>query len=599
VSYAPIDDYGAIGDCRSVALVSRAGSIDWLCLPDYSSPSVFAALLDRKAGGRLAVSAAGPYRSERRYVGQSNVLETSFHTASGVARLTDAMPVLAGSAWRNELQPAREVLRIVECLAGAVDITVDFDPRPDYARAASRLERRGASAWAVQHRDELLLLRSDVPLAPDAERGVRGTARLAGGEKRYLSLSYAKSDIAVLPPLGAHAERRLAATLQWWQRWAGRCRYEGPYRGCVVRSALALKLLACGLSGAVLAAPTSSLPEERGGALNWDYRFCWLRDAAFTLNAFMALGYEAEAAAYLDWLLHATRLTRPKLHVLYDLYGESRLPESELHHLEGYCGSRPVRVGNDAWRQTQLDVYGAVIAAAHDYVSRGGTIDRAGRKLLAGFGRQVCRVWREPDHGPWEVRAQKRHYTYSKLLCWAALDRLLQLREAGAVDVPLAAFQKARDEMRRTIETAGYSAELGCYTGVLNETALDASLLRMAIVGFHPASHPRLRGTFARLSAVLGHGALFRRYDERYSEQARAEGAFAACGFWAVECLARAGDTEHARRRFEELTAYGNDLGLFAEEIDPRSAQALGNFPQAFTHAALINAALALARAAG
>ena len=597
MSYVPIGDYALIGDCRTAALVSREGSIDWLCLPDFSSPSIFAALLDEERGGQFSIRPTGPFRMSRRYIPDTNVLETEFRCEDGIVRLTDFLPVLADGEWKNELQPAREVLRIVECVAGSVEIEERFAQRPDYARAGRPLVSRGSSAWALQYRDELILLHSEVPLALQGEHTACGTVRLACGDRRCLSLSYAKSDIAVLPLLGEHAVRRRDATVRWWRKWVGQCRYDGPYRAHVVRSALVLKSLAFALSGAVIAAPTTSLPEAIGGGLNWDYRFCWLRDAELTLTAFSDLGYEAEAQAFLNWLLHSTRLSWPQLQVLYDIYGETRLPETELTHLEGYRTSSPVRIGNDAHRQVQLDIYGSVIAAAFEYVERGGGLSRSERRLLVGFGREVCRSWRDPDHSIWEVRGDKRHYTYSKLLCWAALDRLLRLHAAGVLRVPAVTFRRGRDALRRTIETEGYSRNIEAYTGTLGGTALDASLLRMTALGYRRASDPRMQSTFVRLVSGLGRGALLRRYDEGISPAGRTEGAFAVCGFWAVDHLARLGDTKTARRRFEELLGYGNDLGLFAEEIDPESGRALGNFPQAFTHAGLINAALALARA--
>ena len=591
-----IGDYAIIGDCRTVALVSREGSIDWLCLPDLSSPSVFAGLLDKDRGGRFSISPLHPCRIVRRYLPDTNVLETEFHAKSGIARLTDFLPILANREWKAELQPAREVLRVVECLAGTVELTVRFEPRTNYGRGKQTFDLRGPLVWKLAHRDEVFLLHCSAPLEWRTEEAAEGVVRLACGEKRYFSLSYAKSDIAVLPLLADHAERKLEATVEWWRSWARQCRHEGPYREYVVRSALVLKLLTFAPSGAVIAAPTTSLPEQIGGSLNWDYRFCWLRDAQFTLTAFVDLGFNAEAQAYLSWLLYSTRLTQPRLQVLYDVYGETRLPEKELSHLPDYRNSRPVRIGNDAFRQVQLDVYGSVIAAADAYVGRGGRLGRSGRKLLVGFGREVCRSWQRPDHSIWEVRGPRRQYTYSKLMCWVALDRLLRLYEKGLVDLPEASFRKQSNEIRFRIESDAFDDDLQSYTGVLGEQALDSSLLLMATLGFEAASSPRMRSTFARLTASLGDGALLRRYDEQLSRTAEKEGSFGACGFWAVEYLTMLGEVEQAYKRFEQLLAYGNDLGLFSEETDGKNGRALGNFPQALTHASLINAALALAR---
>lgn len=595
--YAPISDYALIGDCRGAGLVSRDGSLDWLCLPRFDSPALFAALLDADAGGRFRIRPVGAFRAERRYLPDTPIVETTFHCPGGTVILRDLLPVASEGDKARALAPEHEILREVVGLAGEVDLEIRYDPRPDYGRTRPVLRPRGALGLWCAVGGAVLILQSELALTPARDgRGASGRARLRAGERAYLSLSYSREAPAVLPPLGVHARARIARSARWWRAWAGRCAYRGPYREAVVRSALTLKLLAYAPSGAVVAAPTTSLPERLGGARNWDYRYCWLRDASFTVRALVALGYDDEATAYLGWLLHATRLTRPELQVLYDVFGGTRLPERELPHLAGYRGSRPVRVGNDACGQLQLDVYGEVVDAAARLTGRGGRLDRDTIRLLDGLGRTVCRRWREPDEGIWEGRAGRSQHTHSKALCWVALDRLIALHEAGQRGLSVALFRRERAALRATIEARGYNARLGSYTQVFDGAALDASLLTLPLYGYLPADHPRMRGTLARILARLGHDDLVYRYDAEADDGlAPGEGAFGVCSFWAVECIARAGDRAAATRAFERLLTRGNDVGLFAEEIDPGTGAALGNFPQAFTHVGLINAALTLA----
>ncbi|MDX1654251.1 MAG: glycoside hydrolase family 15 protein [Candidatus Competibacteraceae bacterium] len=595
--YPPIGDYAAIGDCRTVALISRSGSIDWLCLPHFSGPALFAALLDRRRGGSFAIRPLEPFDSQRHYRQDSNVLETEFITARGRVRVTDCMPVLAGSPLERTLQPQREVLRVIEGLEGQVELEVRYDPRPDFARGRYRLRRRGSLGWACQYRDQFYLLHTDLPLEGLEEGGVGATRTVVPGQRHYLSLGYTCRDVAAIAPLGTEADTRLEATLAWWRDWGVACRYQGPYREAVVRSALTLKLMTYSLSGAVVAAPTTSLPEWIGGGRNWDYRYCWLRDAALILEAFMELGYRHEAAAFLDWLLHATRLTWPRLKVLYDVYGEVHLPEQELGHLEGYRHSRPVRLGNDAREQLQLDVYGAVIHAALGFIRLGGRLGRAEARVLEGFGRTVRRCWREPDEGIWEIRGARRHHTYSKLMCWAALECLLKLDQAGQVGIDRAGYQRDRDAIRATIEEEAFHPGLNGYVGHFGGETADAALLLMSRCSYLPADHPRMVGTWELIRRTLDRDGLLLRYPPESDGLAGDEGAFGIVSFWAVDYLARAGRVTEARQRFEKLLTLGNDLGLYPEEWHPQTGQALGNFPQAFTHVGLISAALSLCRA--
>jgi GH15 family glucan-1,4-alpha-glucosidase len=591
-----IEDYGIIGDCRTAALVSRDGAIGWLCLPDYASPSIFAYLLSPGRGGRFSIRPRAAFVSTRRYVDCTPVLETTFETESGSARVTDLMPVLDGV---RSLQPMREVLRIVEGMAGEIDVDITIDLRPDYARARPRLQKGGGGgSWWYRWSNEILALASDVEL--ERRAGVlHGSIRIRAGDRVRFSLGYVKDDIGVLPVLGRAADDRLRRTLEWWQSWAAACRYRGPYKQAVVRSALTLKLLTFALSGAITAAPTTSLPEAIGADRNWDYRYCWLRDAGMTMQAFIELGFYDEADAFLGWLLRATRQTWPELQVLYDVYGRTPLSERELRHLEGYRGSRPVRIGNDAHSQRQLDVYGEVVLAAHAYVQGGGTLEPMEARMLTGFGKVVCREWREPDQSIWELRRRAAQHTFSKLMCWVALDRLLKLHQKRALSLGglAAQFRSEREAIADAIETHGYNSHIESYVSDFDGEALDASLLLMPALGYKPADDARVISTYARIWRRLGRGGLLARYERGYDGLASDEGAFGICNFWAVHHLACRRDTAQARRLFEHVLSYANDLGLFAEEIDPATAAALGNFPQAYTHIGLINAATAIEQA--
>jgi GH15 family glucan-1,4-alpha-glucosidase len=492
------------------------------------------------------------------------------------------------------------VLRELEGLSGEVMVDILYEPRPDYARNVPTIERRGALGLWCEIDGAACVLRSEVSLElADDGHSAHGRHRLRAGERVYVAFAYSQEGPALVPLLGDTARRQLERSIRWWQDWAARCTYRGPYRDAVVRSALTLKLMAYAPSGAVVAAPTTSLPELIGGARNWDYRYCWLRDASFTLRALFDLGYEEEATAFLGWMLHATRLTWPQLQVLYDVFGEARLPERELPHLSGYAGSRPVRIGNDAHQQLQLDVYGEVVDAVSRFARRGGRFDRETERLLDNLGHTVCERWREPDEGIWEGRSGPSHHTHSKALCWVALDRLIQMHEAGRISVCVDELRAERDAIRAEIEARGYNERLGSYTSLFDGEELDASLLTLPLYGYIDGAHPRMRSTCTLTHKQLGRDALIFRYQGTDDGLPPGEGAFGIASFWAVECLAQGGDLEAATAAFERLLAHANDVGLYAEEIDPDTGAALGNFPQAFTHVGLINAALTLAEQAG
>jgi GH15 family glucan-1,4-alpha-glucosidase len=587
----PIEDYAIVGDCRSAALVSRLGSCDWLCWPRFDSASIFAALLDEERGGCFSIAPSEPFRSQRSYLGETNVLVTRFFTDGAELTLTDFMPVLSPEDQRRFLQPEHELLRLLSCDQGEAEIEIIFDPRPDYGRDVPRLQALGKLGLCARtRRGGILTLLTDAPLGAEG----RAHVRLRAGERLCFSLGFTSHDIAILPPSGVRSFEMLERTAALWRSWARRTRYEGPYRDAVVRSALLLKLMQFVPSGAVVAAPTTSLPERPGGDLNWDYRFCWLRDAALSARALFGLGHREEAENFVSWLLTATSLSLPKLHVLYDLFGRQPDPEIELKHLRGYRGARPVRVGNAAMGQVQLDTYGELIEAAAYFVRSGGEIDRTTASALIGFGREVARDWDEPDEGIWEERGPGRDLVHSRALCWAALQRLIELQEKGHLPrAPAARFAEARDRIREEVETLGWSEQFQSYTRTLGGADVDASLLLLPWYGYCDAASPRMQGTWRRIRQKLSLGnALLRRY---LGKLTRGEGAFGICSFWAVEFLAAGGGTlREAQEMFAQLLGYANDIGLYAEEIDPETGGGRGNFPQAYTHVGLINAALTM-----
>ncbi len=594
VARARIGDHALIGDGRSAALVSLDGSVDWLCWPRFDSPSLFARVLDPD-GGHWRIAPSGESRVERRYLEDSNILETCFHTASGDAVLTDLMPVSDEADKGRRLWPEHHLLRLVECTAGEVMIEMELLPRPGYGLERARLRDAGRFGVRIETSAGLLLLRCDGPLEIGGDGAVRSRLRLTAGQSMATSLTMAVEGPAIAPVLDT-ARELVAGSAAWWRGWCRTPAAEGPWRDEVVRSALALKLMLFAPSGAIVAAPTTSLPELPGGPLNWDYRYCWLRDASLTARALFGLGHFEEAEAFVSWLIHTTRLTRPRLGVLYDVYGRRPPAERELRHLAGHQGSRPVRAGNAARDQLQLDIYGEVVDAAAQLVRRCGHIDRGTRGFLLDIGQEVMKTWRSPDAGIWEPRGPLAPRTHSRLLCWTAVDRLHGLAMEGYLPRRLATgYAETREEIRREIVGRCWNQTLESYVATAGGDQVDASLLLMSWYGFELPGSTRMRQTHARVEAELGAagGLLYRNRDPFTA----GEGAFGACGFWRAEYLALGGgQAEDALATFESLLQYGNDVGLYAEEIDPDSGEARGNFPQAFTHVGLINAALTLRR---
>jgi len=592
--FVPIGDYAAIGCTRSVALISRGGSIDWLCWPRFESPSIFGRLLDVEKGGFFSIRPAIDHDARRTYLDGTNVIETTFTTASGTARLLDLMPVITEEEKKARLSPFRQLLRRIEIVDGEMPIEIVYAPRPDYARVTPRLEQRGDSihcAWGPR----VMNLRSDATF--DIDRGT-ATANvvLRAGESRTFALGFDDHTPAVLPRIG---EEDIEATIDFWRKWSSQLTYDGPHRALVLRSVLVLKLLTYAPSGGIVAAPTTSLPEAIGGVRNWDYRYCWLRDASWTVSALYDCGFEKEGAAFLDWLLYSTRLTQPHLQMLYDVFGEARVPEKTLDHLAGYRGSRPVRIGNDAHGQLQLDVYGEVAGAIEEATRRGEHLDRDEQRLLRHLTEIVCKRWQEPDAGIWEKRGGARQHVHGKVMAWSALDSAQRIAKRCHVKIDTARIEKVKSEIKEAVMTRGFDAQRNTFVGVFGETEVDASLLFISRVGFIDPADPRMLGTIDAIRADLGHDGLLYRYDTRETDDGlpAGEGAFLACSFWLVEALALAGRVDDARKLFDDVVRRGNDVGLFSEELDVHSGELLGNFPQALTHIALLTAALCLAQA--
>ena len=597
-----IQDYAIIGNGRSAALVSNRGAIDWLCWPRFDSAAIFAAILDPKIGGHWSVRPAQQSNTSRRYIDNTNVLETEFVTASGKIVVTDFMPVTSEEKKRRLLWPEHELVRQIRCQEGEIETMVDFRPRLDYGRTAPNIKNGGKLGWKIDFGTGAFILVSEIELDCFKQSSLGEAAAceallckvvLKAGQSVAFSFSYSAEAPAVVPPPGASIAEKLKLTIDWWRSWAGQSKYRGPYQRQVTRSALVLKLLSYGPSGAIVAAPTTSLPEAPGGDLNWDYRFAWLRDAASTVHALFGLGYQDDAKAFVDWLLHATRLTRPELRILYDVFGERAMPERQLSHLSGFAGSRPVRIGNAASGQLQLDVYGEVVEAVSHFIGENEKLDHEMQKMLRQCAEFVCEHWCEPDNGMWEYRDKRRPYTHSRLMCWVALDRILQMNARGQLrKVHTKRCEAERARIREQIEREAWNAKLETYVQAFGGEHVDANALLLTYHGFADASSPRMRQTHARVREKLSRrrGLVYR--NERSLELR--EGAFALCSFWEVDFLARSGRLEEAREIFEAALDFANDVDLFAEEIDPETGDALGNFPQAFTHLGVITAALSL-----
>ncbi|MFG2168199.1 glycoside hydrolase family 15 protein [Micromonospora chersina] len=577
-----ISEHGFLADGHSAALVDRAGSVNWWCPPRFDAPSVFGRLLDDDAG-HWSIRPAGEFTSTRSYLEDALVLRTVFRTGTGTAAVTDALALEPGARGHHVgLRSPGVLARVVEGLTGEVPMRVDYAPRFEYGRVRAYLTHAdgviGATAGACR-----LELRANVPLTC-GEGGASGRFTARAGSTHHFTLGYAPTYRGGTPAL-PDADQVLADTVAGWRSWADLHEYHGLYRDLVRRSAMVVQGMTYGPSGAVVAAPTTSLPEKLGGDRNYDYRYVWLRDFSLTLQALWLAACPDEADRQFSWVARAMgRIGDETVPIMYGVEGERDLTEHRLDHLAGYAGSRPVLIGNDAWRQRQADVLGEVLDAAWLMRHYLDPMSADVRHLLHALADQAVREWRRPDAGMWETRGAERHYLSSKVQCWTALDRAVRFgpRIGGPADV--ARWAAARDEVRAAVLHLGWNDRVGAYTGAFDSDELDASVLIMPLVGFLPAGDPRMRATIDLVARRLCHNGLLRRWDDDPA-------GFVICSFWLAGCLAEAGELDRARRLFAQLAARANDLGLYAEQIDQATGEQLGNFPQAFSHIGLINAA--------
>jgi GH15 family glucan-1,4-alpha-glucosidase len=583
-----LEDYGLIGDLESAALVGRNGAIDWLCLPRFDSASCFAALVGDERHGRWLLTPSGEVRATaRRYRPGTLVLETEFETTDGAVRVIDFMP-------RRGSGPPR-VMRIVEGVRGRVPMRMELCVRPDYAMIRPWVERASDGAVATAGPDAF---RISTPLPLQIEDGTVSAEFVAveGARERLTLIWHLSYEDA---PAVEDADSALARTEAWWREWSGRCGYEGAYREQVLTSLMVLKAMTSETTGAVIAAPTTSLPEDIGGVRNWDYRYCWLRDSVLALEALLDAGYTDEALAFRDFLLRVGTGDPRAIQIMYGIRGERRLTEFELPQLPGYEGSKPVRVGNAASEQFQLDVYGEVAAVMFIGAERLGRIERRYWPRWRAIIDHVETIWRKPDDGIWEARGPQRHYTYSKVMAWVVFDRAVRLAERFELDAPLERWRHVRDEIHAEVCERGYDRERRTFTQYYGSRELDASVLNIPLVGFLPGDDERVGGTIDAVWRELGRDGFVSRYSTAITDDGLPgdEGQFLACSFWLVNALARNGRVDEARALFERLTGLANDLGLLAEEYDVARRRQIGNFPQAFSHLTLILAARAISTA--
>jgi GH15 family glucan-1,4-alpha-glucosidase len=596
-TYPPISSYALIGDSHSSGLVSREGSVDWACFRRFDAPSTFARILDWGSGGYCSLAPVGAEPAGRAYTPGTTILESEHEAGDARGRTTDFFAISdmsrAGEAGR--VHPPHQLIRIAEGVTGTTDWEFICRPCFEYGIVRPRVTLVGERLGVLAGGPEAMTVASSVPL--HAEDGaVRATFRLRDGERAWFALTAHRPEDVRIEALGdAHVDQRLARTRAFWTEWVEQCTYDGPYLDEVIRSAITLKALTNAPTGAIVAAPTTSLPEDVGGVRNWDYRYCWLRDSAFTLYALQLLGFSSEAEAFIEWLTRTTAGRADDLQVLYGIGGERLLPEIQLDHLEGYRGSRPVRIGNAAARQFQLDAYGEVLDTVHVWRKAGGEIVPELWSFLRECVRCIRERWRDPDEGIWEVRGGPRHFVHSKAMCWVGVDRAIKMAQALGESEPLDEWRGLRDEIRGDVLERGFDRELGTFVQAYSSRSLDASAMLLPLMGFIRADDPKMISTVVAIQERLTTDGLVHRYLAEDGLPGE-EGAFAICSFWLVDNLALQGRADEARALFERVCSLANDVGLLAEEIDPRTREQLGNFPQAFTHVALINGAFHLPR---
>ncbi len=598
--YPPIQDYALIGDCHSAALVSRTGSIDWCCMPRFDSGSCFGRLLDWDCGGFCSIAPEdGGHTSFREYVGDTLVLATTLRAGSGEAILYDCFVMRTG----GKLDPRLQLLRVVEGVRGHVTFDLRIVPRFDYGILEPWIRHDGIRLYSAIGGNDALIIQSDADLSLYERHNLQASFTVRTGERVRTSLTY--SDPANLdrdPPQAipaAELDERLTETLEWWRQWSAQATHVGLDAPSVLRSAITLKALTNAPTGAIIAAPTTSLPETPGGNRNWDYRFSWIRDSSFSVRSLTDIGYVSEADGFRRFIQRAAAGSAASLQIMYGVGGERRLTELTLDHLEGYRGAKPVRIGNAASNQVQFDAYGELLDLAWHWHQRGSSPDDDYWRFILDLVDAACVRWTEKDRGLWESRGEPQHFVHSKVMCWAALDRGISLAEECLRQAPLRRWKRIRAEMRATIEKEGYDAKRGIFVQAFGSQALDSALLLIPSVDFVAWNDPRMiRTTDAIRASLDDHGMLLRyRVSETDDGLRGREGTFLACTFWLAECLARQGRSDEAREVFDRVASTCNDLGLFAEEYDTHSHEMLGNFPQGLTHLSHIAAAVAIARA--
>lgn len=597
-AYRPLADYGFLGDCHNWALVADDGSIDWCCFEVNEGRSIFARILDREVGGHCTIRPAEGGSGEQRYLDDTNVLCTRFTTDSGTLEVTDALALREDESGRGavDARPYMQLLRRIACTDGEVEVAMEVAPRFEYGLTSAHVRREDHdNTWSVLGGEDALRLWTDLEVTDTTWTAANGTEVLAEGDVRWLSIEYRRAEFPSPDPVDADVLRsRMAETVGFWEAWVDRCDWSGRWRDQVVRSALVLKALTDARTGGIAAAPTTSLPEEVGGERNYDYRYVWMRDASTMLDALYDLGYETEAQDFVDWLARTTAGSVLDLQVMYTLDGGRMLQEVELPELEGYRGSRPVRIGNRAAQQFQLDVYGEVIETLWRFHEAGGELAEETVHLLEDVPDRLAQVWQRPDAGIWEQRGNMEQFTSSKVYAWVAADRLVRFHDEGVIDIDRDRTEQLRDRIRTSVEHYGVDVETGAVLRAYGQDQIDAANLLPALLGFWEPDDDRVTATLDRVLDELTEGELVYRYRDIDDGLTGGEGAFLWSSFWVVELLARRGQVDEAVERFEALLDRCSPLGLLSEECDPDTGELLGNYPQAISHVGLIQAAVAI-----
>jgi len=590
--YQPIENYGVIGDLNTIALVGLDGSIDFLCMPDFDSPTVFASLLDKDRGGYFKITAQHDnIKYKQLYLPDTNVLLTRFLTHDGVAEITDFMPV-------DTVHVGKELVRVVSCVRGALTFNMECRPRFHYAQTKHSVQRINEKEIIFksggQH-ETMLRLRSTIPMEVD-DGDLTATFHLKINQKAVFILEYIMDGVAYPKDVEAFAKDALYDTINFWKDWASKSRYHGRWAEIVKRSALVLKLMTSQKHGSIIASPTFSLPEDVGGKRNWDYRYTWIRDASFTVYTFLKLGYKKEAREFMMWVEKQCEgiKNKGKLHLMYGIDGREDLEEVELEHMEGYKGSKPVRIGNAAINQVQLDIYGELLDAAYLYDKYAEPISYKFWCSLTGLVNWLCDHWHDEDEGIWEVRGGKKQFLYSRMMCWVAMERCIRIAEAHSYPRNKR-WRMERDKVFKSIHTDFWNEKLQSFVQYRGADTVDAATLLMPLIRFISPTDPRWLSTLKRIEHELVSDSLIYRYrtNQNLDGLSGGEGTFSMCTFWFVECLSKAGQLNKARLYFEKMLGYANHLGLYSEQLG-KQGEHLGNFPQAFTHLGLISAALNL-----